>query len=366
MSKRLIYVHLYNDFSGSPKVLSNVIKRSLEKSSKNEVVEIITSNTEGALSELKQLPNVKFHTYSYSFSTNKIVTFCRYCRVQIYTFFFAFKYLFSKDTAFYINTILPVAPALAAKIMGKKVIYHYHENAFIKSSFYRFLCRCMEALASEIICVSKYQASFLKRQNNVRVVYNSLSDSFLSNLHPDVEVAFSRKIVLMIASLKEYKGVVEFVQIASALTSYCFVLVINDTQNNIDKFFIDRKVTIPQNLSIYPRQDSVTHFYNEASLLVNLSDKNRFIETFGMTVLEAMSAALPVIVPTVGGVAELVDDGVNGYKIDVQHLDEIIKKISEIFESQTLYSQLAENALKASEKINSSKKSTSGYGAKHP
>jgi glycosyltransferase involved in cell wall biosynthesis len=42
---------------------------------------------------------------------------------------------------------------------------------------------------------------------------------------------------------------------------------------------------------------------------VNLSDKTQFIETFGMTALETMAAGLPVIVPTEGGIAEMLRDG---------------------------------------------------------
>ena len=72
------------------------------------------------------------------------------------------------------------------------------------------------------------------------------------------------------------------------------------------------------NLQIISRQNDVTPFYNEASIVLNLSDKQRFVETFGLTALEAMSAGLPVIVPTEGGIAEMVEDGANGYKIDVQ------------------------------------------------
>ena len=58
------------------------------------------------------------------------------------------------------------------------------------------------------------------------------------------------------------------------------------------------------NLQIISRRNDVTPFYNEASIVLNLSDKQRFVETFGLTALEAMSAGLPVIVPTEGGIAE--------------------------------------------------------------
>lgn len=88
----------------------------------------------------------------------------RYCMVQLYTFILTFRWLFYKDVTFYINTLLPVGPALAGRIMGKRVVYHYHENAFVKGTFYKVLATIMQKLAHEIICVSEYQASFLQQK----------------------------------------------------------------------------------------------------------------------------------------------------------------------------------------------------------
>ncbi|MFR1750507.1 MAG: glycosyltransferase [Parabacteroides distasonis] len=98
------------------------------------------------------------------------------------------------------------------------------------------------------------------------------------------------------------------------------------------------------NLRIVSRQNDVTPFYNEASIVLNLSDKQRFVETFGLTALEAMSAGLPVIVPTEGGIAEIVEDGANGYKIDVQDLDRIDCMIEEIFQDKDHYIRMANEA----------------------
>jgi glycosyltransferase involved in cell wall biosynthesis len=64
-----------------------------------------------------------------------------------------------------------------------------------------------------------------------------------------------------------------------------------------------------------------------------------------------MSAGLPVIVPTVGGVAEMVEDGVNGYKIDVQELKKVSEHIQLILSDKTLYHQLSKNALAYAKRI---------------
>lgn len=106
------------------------------------------------------------------------------------------------------------------------------------------------------------------------------------------------------------------------------------------------------NISFLSRQEDVAKFYQQASVVLNLSDKRLFIETFGLTALEAMTAGLPVIVPTEGGIAEMVDDAINGYKIDVEDLDCIGDAIKKLLTDKTNYIQMAENAMLSAKKFN--------------
>ena len=130
--KRIVCFHLFNDYSGSPRVLRMVLGGLLKKGCQ---VDLVTSRG-GVLDELRVFPNLKRHSYWYAFSNHAALTMLRYIVVQFYTFFFAFQYLFDKNCVFYINTLLPVGPALAGHMMGKRVVYHYHENAFAKGAFY--------------------------------------------------------------------------------------------------------------------------------------------------------------------------------------------------------------------------------------
>ncbi|OUN56083.1 glycosyltransferase [Bacteroides sp. AM23-18] len=342
---RIICFHLFNDYSGSPKVLNMVLKGLL---CKGESIELITSKG-GVLDELNAYPNLKRYSYSYRFSTNPVVTMLRYGWVQLYTFFFAFRYIFRKNTVFYINTLLPVGPALAGRLMGKRVVYHYHENAFAKGAFYKALCKGMEKLASEVICVSDYQRSFLKRKKNVTVIPNAVPQAFVDKLQSNSKKSFEQKRVLMLGSLKLYKGTLEFIELANRLPMFFFELVINDTKEHIDEFWKEHQIEVLPNLTVYPRQNEVTPFYNRASMVLNLTNKKLAVETFGLTALEAMSARLPVIVPTEGGIAEMVEDGVNGYKIDVQELDEIEKQITYILSHREAYIKMSDAAYKCSQ-----------------
>ena len=351
--KKIVCFHLYNDFSGSPKVLKVVLEGLLQRGC---AVDLVTSrngildNSQFSHQRFKDRwfiihnSQLTFRQYNYKFSERGVVTALRYVWVQIYTFFVALGY-WRQDVVFYINTILPVGPAVAGWLMRKRVVYHYHENADVKGRLYRALAWVMQRFATEIVCVSEYQRSFLKRVDGVTVVPNALPMEFVERAVVDVERAFERRRVLMLGSLKAYKGTREFVELARRLERYEFVLVLNEEQENIDAYIAKNGLVVPPNLKIFARQADVVPFYAEASMVLNLTDKNQAIETFGLTALEAMVFGLPVVVPTVGGIAEMVEDGVNGWKVDVQELDEIARRIDEALSDREVYERLAKGAV---------------------
>ena len=350
-TKKVVVFHLFNDFSGSPKVLSMALEALIAD---GYDVTLFTSDG-GVLDGLTSHDTVHKHTINYSFSPNPIVTVWRLLRSQTVSFFKALRYCRTHGTATYINTILPFGAALGAKLAGSRVIYHYHENAFAKGLMYRMLACWMKRIADDIICVSDYQAEHLSGMNvHPHVIPNGLPASLFSSLKPSPLSAYDRKCVMMLSSLKEYKGTYEFIQLASEHPDFKWTLIINDSKDRINQFLNRNHIDITAIpwLDVYPRQTDVSIFYNNTSLVLSLSNPDLFIETFGLTAAEAMTAGLPVIVPTVGGIADLVTDGYNGYKLDVRNLSAIGDKIREILTDKDLYMRLAAGAMEKSGEFN--------------
>ncbi len=151
--------------------------------------------------------------------------------------------------------------------------------------------------------------------------------------------------VLMICSLKQYKGVDEFVSIAKKLKqnqNIRFTLLLNAYESEIDNYFKDKE--LPSNINIISKQKDVVPFYKEASLVLNLSRVDEWVETFGLTVLEAMAFGIPVIVPPIGGPAEIVRDTKDGYLLSSYDTKKIAKTIEQLASDEKLCLQLSQNA----------------------
>lgn len=334
--KNIIFIHLFNDRSGSPKVLSQSISALRKHGFQTEL--LTSSHTDGFLTNVAD----KQHVLFYRRSENKLITLLYYLISQTLLFFQCLRY-WNKDVVFYVNTMMPFGAALAGKLLGKKVYWHIHETSIRPQLLKQFLRFIIHLTADKIIFVSKYLQNTESFQNkNQLVIYNAIeaqSQNF-SKTHHD------RFNILMICSLKKYKGIFEFIEVANILSSHSnvyFTLVLNAEHSEIDNYF--KEMSIPSNMTIYPRQQNVNQFYAQADLLLNLSRPNEWIETFGLTILEGMVYGLPVIVPPVGGPTEIIREGLEGFLISSYDVNAIAEKILYLSDQTTEYERLSSNAL---------------------
>ena len=337
---RVIAVHLLNDYSGSPKVLMQLLKGWTKNNTETHL--FTCGGREGFLSEI---PKVQHHYYWYRFMENK---FLRLIFLFASQFLLAIRLLFllKRDDILYVNTVLPFGAGIIGKLRGCKVIYHIHETTVKPKILKQFLFGIVKWSATEVVYVSNFLANQEPLNIRKNIIYNVLEESFVKQSRLPLNKEKDTKIVLMICSLKAYKGVNEFVKLAQINSEFTFKLVVNASQNEIEAYF--KSEILPANLILYPTQKNTHPFYEEASVVLNLSDTKLWVETFGLTILEAMAYGLPAIVPPVGGVVELVKEGENGFLIDSKKVDLISEKLNLIINNKSIYNQMSENAIEKS------------------
>ena len=332
MKNRVWFFHLLNDFSGSPLVLKNTISALKSKVH----VTVCTSKGGGFLSNFG---GINYHYTNYKWSSSKIETLVRFFRVQI-SLFFLVVLKRKKIDVVYINTLLPFGAALGAWCCGKKVIYHMHEPQVNPKILFAFLCLVAEKTADVTLFVSNYlQKCFPKLAKRGFVVPNVLNNEFLQNIkRSDV---CDRGSVLMLCSFKEYKGINDFVSLSKLNKGIEFNLVLNSSVDSIKNFVSDHRGLL--NLNIYSSQENVQPFYEKARVVLNLSQPTKWIESFGMTALEAMAYGIPCIVPPVGGISELITEKSGFHILHTEYMS-LSQKIRVLFENNDLYYSYSKHA----------------------
>lgn len=346
MKDRYIAVHLLNDFSGSPLVLSNFLDVLIDNGFD---VKLYTNKGNGFLSKC----DCKFSYINYINFKRKIPTLLFYLYSQLTLIFRMFFECKIKSRNFnhkvVINTLLPFGAAIGAKFGGAYVIYYVHETSIKPELLKRFLKLVMRACANEVIFVSKYLESKEglppRESHRQHVVYNSLP----KNHFPVLNIGEKKKFtIFMASSLRVYKGVLDFIEIAKTLEDnpdFAFLLALNSPEQEFNGFF--GEIVFPPNIRVIRSPSDIDKLYAQSSLVLNLSNPEAWIETFGMTVIEAFSYGIPVIVPTVGGIAEIVEDGVNGFHISVHDKTSLIRTIKRLQSDSEFYDKMSACCLKS-------------------
>lgn len=335
--KSILFFHPKNDYTGSTRVLADVIARDYAGRS----VDIITNRNhdKGFLSELPNVQLIGYRMPDWHGRRIPVVTPVVWrIHFVLLTLCFGWRY----DT-FYINTITPCLAALLGRLYGKKVIYHIHEKFVRRSLSVRIMEWVFAHTKAHRIFVSEYTKSCYVNNPSCtsEVCYNHLGEHFLDKVRMKPIEERKRDTILMIASLSKVKGLSTFMAVAELLPKFHFRLMLSADMESIRTYLGWR---VPDNVELISAQSDIHPYLREADLMLNLSNPFLWIETFGLTILEAMAYGIPSIVPNVGGPTELIEDGYNGFCVDVTDAKVVAGKIKEVLDFDN-YARLINNAL---------------------
>lgn len=344
--EHIYFVHLLNDNSGSPRVLCDMIN-SLSLHGNKYKKTILTSGHKGFLSDRDaNLIEIWYPLYN-----NKLLKLLSYLFSQVIIFFMLsasliFSRLKNEKTIVVLNTLLPFGGGLAAKLFSGRTIYYIHETTISPIFLKKFLLLIANWCSNSVLFVSNYVAenSAIERPSK-KVIYNCLRSDFSLVSSLDQRSKFNSQTIMFVGSLKIYKGIEQFLLLSKELVNFKFHAVLNCEEFELKKFISGR--VLPKNLRFSVRPNRIDKLYEKASVVVNFSIPELWVETFGLSLLEGISFACPVIAPPIGGPTELVDETV-GILSDSRDIERIIDFIEYLHSDFSIWQQYSNRALERS------------------
>lgn len=143
----------------------------------------------------------------------------------------------------------------------------------------------------------------------------------------------SKHYIGFVGRLTEEKGVHEFIKLAELLPNYEFHIAGNQ----------DKSLTFPKNVFFegFLNNKELKDFYQKSKLIIVPS---KWIEVFGLVIIEAFSNYTPVIASNIGGIVDIVEHEKNGYLVNVGDVNAMKDHIVEIFQDDDKYKIMSKNA----------------------
>lgn len=188
-----------------------------------------------------------------------------------------------------------------------------------------FLDRIFIQLSDRVLCCSDW----------VKYYYNKYGHDKISTLYnwtPEpkelIECEFDNKTFVCLNTLDEIKGVFILLEATKMLkdnNKNFKLLMYGDgapkIKERIEKYIEENN--LENYVELMGRTNDISKVYNNALCLVQPS----FVESFGMTIIEAMAHNRPVIATKCGGPQEIIKDKENGFLIDKNNARELADKM---------------------------------------
>jgi glycosyltransferase involved in cell wall biosynthesis len=233
---------------------------------------------------------------------------------------------------------------IISKLFGKRVLVHLHSgDDMIINAKYQYIYRTIFANADQTIVLAENIKKSLQNKYNfkkITVVYNPCPEVTIDTIS-----RLKKKEILFAATLYHIKGyadlIAAFALIALKFPEWKIIFAGNGELDKAKRIVESLKIGNQVCFNGWVFEDEKVQLFSSASIFCLPS----YTEGFPMAVLDAWAYGLPVIATPVGGLPDIMEDGVNGlvFKIgDVKGLSVCLEKL---ILNQKLREELSKNSI---------------------
>jgi glycosyltransferase involved in cell wall biosynthesis len=209
---------------------------------------------------------------------------------------------------------------------------------------------------TKVICVSDYgyrcmTSVGLLRRDRYQMIYNGVDlsrvatdDSAGQRFRQRFSIPEDRQVVMQVSWMIPEKGISDFLKMARSIATQRqdvqFVLVGDGAyreqyMKDAEAMGLGDRITLtgviddPFGAGVFHAADVVCQF-------------SRWEEVFGWMIAEAMAHAKPVVATRVGGIPELIGDGVSGYLVDRGDTEAMSQRVLELLDDRGLRIRMGE------------------------
>lgn len=164
------------------------------------------------------------------------------------------------------------------------------------------------------------------------------------NLKEELGIQADEKVIIHISNFRSVKRVQDiiasFAKIAKMTKAK--LLLVGEGPKKEAMIELVRHYQLENAVIFTGKRDDLPELLSISDLMFLLSEK----EAFGLVLLEGLACGVPAIATNIGGIPEVIEDGVNGYLVPVGNTDQAAERALALLSNEGLYEQFRKNALR--------------------
>lgn len=206
-----------------------------------------------------------------------------------------------------------------------------------------------------ITAVSDYLAKSAKLQYKlpqpIQVIYNftDIKSGFTFERPVNFDDTDKPRVITHISNFRPIKQTPQIIEIFKQIskTENVLLFMVGDGPERHQSEELVVKYNLQNIVKFFGFQLNIEKFIHQSDILLVASSS----EGFSLAALEALSCGIPVVATSIGGISEVVEDGINGLLYAANDIDDGATKILNLLRNKEIYEQMHKNALNITAKF---------------
>ncbi len=182
----------------------------------------------------------------------------------------------------------------------------------------------------------------------IETVYNFIDDRIYqktdaNHLKTEFGIREDEKVLIHVSNFRGVKRVQDVVKTFAEISAVmpAKLLLVGDGPEMSIICTLVRQLSLDDQVIFLGKQENLEELYSISDLCILLSEK----ESFGLVLLEAMACGVPCIGTNIGGIPEVIEDGITGYVCEVGDIADISTKAIGLLKDSNLHQQFSRQSL---------------------
>lgn len=197
----------------------------------------------------------------------------------------------------------------------------------------------------------------IEPKKEIKTIYNFVDEKIyykrdVNDLRSQYGIEEDDRVIIHVSNFRKVKRVLDVIRAFDLVQKEVKskLLLVGDGPELTTACKLMNELGLDDKVLLLGKQENLAELYSISDLKLLLSEK----ESFGLVLIEAMACGVPTIGTNVGGIPEVIEDGVDGYICELGDIKDIANKAINVLSNFELHKKLSNQAINSvQQKFNS-------------